>query len=193
MLDNYNPVVTFNFIYGIETGNAQFAYEKINAGLEQRLRLPPKAIFYYKLNVGKTFGTAPYLLLDVPAGNESHMDSRYLFNTMLPYEYAADQFMSLHTRLYTGGTLFDKIPLLNKMGWRERFSFNAFMGSMTDANKTYNNNAQFSVTGNKPFMETGVGIENIFHLLSLDYFWRLTPGALDAGKGGLFVGLKVAF
>jgi hypothetical protein len=115
MMDNYSPVVTFNFIYGIETGNAQFAYEKINAGLEQRLRLPPKAIFYYKLNVGKTFGTAPYLLLDVPGGNESHMDSRYLFNTMLPYEYASDQFASLHTRLYTGGMLFDKIPLLNKM------------------------------------------------------------------------------
>jgi hypothetical protein len=193
MLDTYNPVVTFNFIYGIETGNAQFAYEKINAGLEQRLRLPPKAIFYYKLNVGKTFGTAPYLLLDVPGGNESHMDSRYLFNTMLPYEYASDQFASLHTRLYTGGMLFDKIPFLNKMGLRERFSFNAFMGSMTNANKTYNNNAQFSVTGSKPFMETGVGIENIFHLVSLDYFWRLTPGQLNAGKAGLFVGLKVAF
>ncbi|MDN3656704.1 DUF5686 family protein [Ferruginibacter paludis] len=193
MLDNYNPVVTLNFIYGIEAGNAQFAYEKINAGLEQRLRLPPKAIFYYKLNVGKTFGTAPYLLLDVPGGNESHMDSRYLFNTMLPYEYASDQFAGLHTRLYTGGMLFDKIPFLNKMGLRERFSFNAFLGSMTNANKTYNNNAQFSITGNKPFMETGVGIENIFHLISLDYFWRLTPGQLNAGKGGLFVGLKVAF
>jgi hypothetical protein len=67
------------------------------------------------------------------------------------------------------------------------------MGSITNANKTYNNNAQFSVTGNTPFMETGVGIENIFHLVSLDYFWRLTAGQLNAGNGGLFIGLKVAF
>jgi hypothetical protein len=193
MLDNYNPVVSFNFTYGIEAGKAQFTFKKINIGLEQLLRLPPKAVFYYRLDAGKTIGTAPYLLLDVPAGNESHMDSRYVFNTMLPYEYVADQFMSLHTNLYTGGMLFDKIPLLNKMGLRERFTFNLYMGSMTNANKTYNNNAPFLVTGNKPFMETGAGVENIFHLVSLYYFWRLTPGSLNSEKLGLFLGLKVAF
>jgi hypothetical protein len=193
MLDNYNPVVSFNFAYGIETGKAQFTYGKINIGLEHRLRLPPKAVFYYRLDAGKTIGTAPYLLLDVPAGNVSHMDSRYLFNTMLPYEYAADQFVSLHTNLYTGGMLFDKIPLLNKMGLRERFTFNMYMGSMTNANKTYNNSAGFLVTGHKPFMETGAGVENIFHLVSLYYFWRLTPGSPQSEKSGLFLGLKVAF
>lgn len=192
-LDNYNPIVSIGFTYGIEVANAQFAYEKVNIGLEQRLRLPPKSVFYYKLNVGKTIGTAPYLLLNIPGGNESHMDSKYLFNTMLPYEYASDQFVSVHTRLYAGGILFDKIPFLNKMGLRERFSFNLFTGSMTKANKIYNNNAQFSVTGNKPFMETGVGIENIFHLLSLDYFWRLTASSANAEKSGLFIGLKIAF
>lgn len=193
-LDNFNPVITFNFTYGIEIGKSQFSYEKVNAGLEQRLRLPPKSVFYYRLTVGKTFGIAPYLLLDVPGGNESHVDSKYLFNTMLPYEFASDQYLNLHTTLYTGGTLFDKIPLLNRMGFRERFSFNMHMGSMTTANKTYNNNASFLVTGNKPFMETGVGIENIFHLLSVDYFWRLSKTGLgNVEKGGLFIGLKVDF
>ena len=193
-LDNFNPVISLNFTYGIETAKAQFNYEKINAGLEQRLRLPPKSIFYYRLTVGKTFGTAPYLLLDVPGGNESHVDSKYLFNTMLPYEFVADQYLNLHTRLYTGGMLFDKITLLNKLGLRERFSFNMHIGSMTNANKTYNNNASFLVTGNKAFMETAIGIENLFHLVSVDYFWRLSKTSLaNVEKKGLFVGLKVDF
>ena len=193
-LDNYSPVVTLNFTYGMEFDKAQFAYEKINIGLEQRLRLPPKSILYYNVHVGKTFGTAPYLLLDVPGGNETHVDSRYQFNTMQPYEYAADQYLSLHTRLYTGGMLFDKIPFLNRLGLRERYSFNMFMGSMTNANQTYNNTAHFAVTGNKPFMEAGVGVENIFHLLSLDYFWRLSKSTDPvAQRAGLFLGLKLAF
>lgn len=193
-LDNFNPVLTLNITYGVEFGKAQFSFEKINVALEQRLQLPPKAIFYYKISVGKTLGTAPYLILDIPAGNETHVDSRYQFNTMLPYEFAADQYLNLHTRLYTGGMLFDKIPLLNKWGLRERYSFNLFMGSMTDANKIYNNTAHFSTAGTKPFMETGIGIENIFHLISLDYFWRLTKSSTpNVPKAGLFIGLKLAF
>lgn len=193
-LDNYNPIITVNFTYGIEYGKAQFIYQKINIGIEQRLRLPPKSIFYYKASVGKTYGIAPYLLLDVPTGNETYVDSRYKFNTMLPYEYAADKYLSLHTRLYTGGMLFDNIPYLNRLGLRERYSFNLFMGSMTDANQTYNNTAHFSVTANKPFMETGVGVENIFHLLSVDYFWRLSKSNdVSVHKDGLFLGLKLAF
>ncbi len=193
-LNNFNPVVTANFTYGFEFDKAQFHYEKLDVGIEQNLRLPPKAIFYYRLTAGKTLGTASYLLLDVPGGNETYVDSKYNFNTMLPYEYAADQFLSLHTRLYTGGMLLDKIPFLNKMGLRERCSFNMYMGSMSSANKLYNNNASFDVTGNKPFMETGIGVENIFHLLSLDYFWRLSKTA-NAGvsKGGLFLGMRVEF
>ena len=193
-LDNFNPILTLNFTYGIEFGKAQFTYEKINIGLEQRLRLPPKSIFYYKASVGKTYGIAPYLLLDVPGGNETYVDSRYQFNTMLPYEFASDQYLSLHTRLYTGGMLFDNIPFLNKLGLKERYSFNLFMGSMTSANQSYNNTAHFSVTASKPFMETGVGIENIFHLVSIDYFWRLSKSNdATVHKAGLFFGLKLAF
>jgi hypothetical protein len=193
-LSTYNPVFTLNYTYGLDAGKAEFSFNKINVGIEHKLRLPPKSIFYYNISVGKTFGTAPYLLLNVPPGNESNVDSKYYFNTMLPYEFASDQYINLHSRLYLGGVIFDKIPLLNKMGLRERLSFNIHIGSMTDENKAYNSNSHFLVTGNTPFKEAGVGIENIFHLLSVDYFWRLSNYTNSIQpKGGLFVGMKVAF
>lgn len=47
-----------------------FEYNKINVGIKQRLRLPPKSMLYYKLEMGKVFGTTPYLLLNIPHGNE---------------------------------------------------------------------------------------------------------------------------
>jgi len=183
-----------NYSYGIEIGKAQFPFHKINVEIEHSLRLPPKAIFYYNINVGKTFGTAPFLLLNVPSGNESYVDSKYSFNTMQPYEYASDQYGNLHTKLFLGGAIFDKIPFLNKLGWRERLSFNMHAGTMTAANKAYNHNSPVLVTGDKPFMEAGAGIENIFHLISVDYFWRLTNNtAAVALKGAVFVGFKVLF
>jgi hypothetical protein len=193
-LYTYKPIFTANFIYGLEFGQAQFSYKKVNIGIEQRLRLPPKSLLYYKIKVGKTFGTLPYLLLNIPNGNEYYVASKYLFNTMLPYEYATDEYISLHTRLYVGGFIFDKIPFIRKLGWRQRFSFNAYQGNMSQANKDYNKSSVFSVPDSHPFMEAGVGIENIFHVFSIDYYKRLSGlNKNNVPKGGIFLGVNLTF
>lgn len=190
----YKPIITANFTYGLKMGNAQFNYQKVSVGVEQELRIPPKFIFYYNVHVGKTFGTAPYLLLNVPAGNEYFVASRYLFNTMVPYEFAADEYISLYSRFYLGGLFFNKIPFIRKLGWRERFSFNAFEGSMTAANRNYNKDVTFRVPDKDPFMEAGVGVENIFHVFSVDYYQRISAlNQSNAPNGGIFLGLNITF
>ena len=192
--DTYYPIFTANFTYGLKMGNAQFNYQKVSLGVEQELRLPPKFLFYYNIHVGKTFGTAPYLLLNVPAGNEYFVASRYLFNTMVPYEFAADQYISLYSRFYLGGIFFNKIPFIRRLGWRERFSFNAFQGSMSAANRNYNKDATFRIPDKEPFMEAGVGIENIFHIFSVDYYQRISAlNKSNAPNGGIFIGLNITF
>jgi hypothetical protein len=151
-------------------------------------------MLFYKLEAGKVFGTVPYLLLNVPAGNEYYVASKYQFNTMAPYEFASDKYVSLHTRFYLGGALFDKIPLLQKLGWRERFSFNAYWGNMNSANIDYNKNSNFNLLGKAPFMEASVGIENIFHVISIEYYRRLDYlNNPYAKKGGIYLGLTLAF
>ncbi len=190
----YNPIFTVRFTYGVEFGKAQFSYQKINVGIEQKLRLPPKSLLYYKIEAGKTFGIAPFLLLNVPRGNESFVASRYLFNTMLPYEFATDEYISLNSRFYLGGSIFDKISYIKKLGWRERFSFNAYQGSMSRLNRHYNRHSGFSVPNKIPFMEGGIGIENIFHVFSIDYYSRLSGvNKHNTPKGGLFLGVNLTF
>ena len=193
-LGSFSPIITADYTYGFEYNKALFEYHKVKVGIEQRLRLPPKSMLYYKLEAGKVFGTLPYLLLDIPAGNEYYVASKYQFNTMAPYEFAADRFVSLHTRFYLGGILFDKIPLLQKWGWRERFSFNAYWGDMTQANQLYNKNSNFNLLGNKPFMEASAGIENIFHVLSIEYYRRLDYlNNPYARKDGIYLGIYLVF
>ncbi|MDP4284387.1 MAG: DUF5686 family protein [Bacteroidota bacterium] len=193
-LGSFYPIFTANYTYSFEWGKSLFEFHKINVGIEQRLRLPPKSMLYYKFEAGKTFGTLPYLLLNIPAGNEYYVASKYQFNTMAPYEFATDRYISLHTRFYLGGALFDKIPLLQKWGWRERFSFNAYWGDMSKANQDYNKNSNFNLMGKKPFMEASAGIENIFHILSVEYYRRLSYlNNPYARKDGIYLGLTLSF
>lgn len=193
-LGTFSPILTANYTYGFEAGQAQFYFHKVSVGIEQRLRLPPKMMLFYKLDAGKVFGTIPYLLLNVPPGNEYYVASKYQFNTMAPYEFAADRYVSLHTRFYLGGALFDKIPLLQKLGWRERFSFNAYWGDMNKANLDYNRNSNFNVPDKIPFMEASAGIENIFHIISIEYYRRLNyVNNPYARKDGIYLGLTLTF
>jgi hypothetical protein len=113
---------------------------------------------------------------------------------MLPYEFAADEYVSLYSRFYVGGLVFSKIPFLRKLGWRSRFSFNAYQGDMSKANREYNKDAPFRVPSKDPFMEAGVGIENIFHVFSVDYYKRLS-GLNDSKKenGAVFLGVNITF
>lgn len=189
---SFHPIISFEYTYGFEFKKAEFGFQKISASIEQRLPLPPKCMLYYKLETGKTFGTLPYILLDVPAGNEYYVSSKYQFNTMAPYEFATDRYVSLHTRFYLGGALLDKIPFLRKLGWRERFSFNSYWGDMTKANIDYNKGSNFNLMGNIPFMEASAGIENIFHLLSVEYYRRLSYLKNPyARKDGIYVGVTL--
>ncbi|MDE3185142.1 MAG: carboxypeptidase-like regulatory domain-containing protein [Bacteroidota bacterium] len=193
-LGSFYPIITADYTSSFEFSNSLFEFHKIKVGVEQRLRLPPKSMLYYKLEAGKTYGTLPYLLLNIPAGNEYYVASKYQFNTMAPYEFATDRYISLHARFYLGGVLFDKIPLLQKWGWRERFSFNAYWGGMSKANLDYNKNSNFNLMGKKPFMEASAGIENIFHIISVEYYRRLSYlNNPYARKDGIYLGLTLSF
>ena len=133
-------------------------------------------------------------LLKIPAGNEYLVSSRYLFNTMTPYEFAANRYVDLHTRLSLGGLIFDHIPIIKKLGWRERISYNMYWGDMTMANQVYNKNSNFNLVGNQPFIEAGVGIENIFHILFIEYYKRFTHlNDSYAMKSGVFLGVHLSF
>lgn len=190
------PAVSLNFTEGLLGIDTRLPYQKVKLDIYHTTFLTPKAALIWNVEAGKIFGTLPSLLLQVPRGNYTYVVSRYVFNTMRPFEFTADRYLSLQTRLALGGMLFDRIPLLQQLGWRERFTFNAFWGDIRQANRDYNA-AQHLVTANgAPFMEAGAGIENIFNLFSIDYIRRMNYRGIPSAQGtlsGLFLGMKVVF
>ena len=188
------PIVSLDYTQGLKIGAAQFNYQKIDLSLSQNMKLPPKGRLYYNITAGKTIGTLPFLLLNIPKGNEFYVSNRYVFNTMTPYEFVTDKYVSLQTRLSLGGLILDHIPLLQKMGIRERATFNAFYGTLSDKNKAFNSKNTLQTLGKIPFMEAGVGVENIFHAISIEYIWRLNhKDSPLAQKSGLYMGIDVKF
>lgn len=189
------PVLNLHYVKGFEMlpGN-HFDYDKINIGLMQEFNMPIKGSFYYNLNFGKVFGALPYLLLNIPRGNSSYVASKYSFNNMRPYEFAADRYASLMMRYSMGGLILDHVPLLQKFHVRERLIANLYWGDMNAANKELNLINPVQTTGKMPYAEAGFGFENIFNVLTIDAVWRLNHNGLNTGgKLGIFTGIKIAF
>jgi len=190
------PVFSFNYIYGFDGGrNDYFDYQKMVLNFTQELNLPIKGSIFYYGSIGKLIGVVPALLLFAPQGNAYYVSNKYTFNNMLPYEFAADKYASLMIRYNMGGLILDKIPLINKLKLRERVVFNNYWGTLSDQNKTFNNINPIKTTGSVPYSEAGIGIGNIFKVMSFDAIWRLThvDQQKPLSRFGIYTSVTIVF
>ncbi len=181
------PIIQLQYTKGFKgVFGSEYSYHKLAFGIKGYFQVNPIGWTAYKFRAGKTFGQVPYLLAEVHPGNESYTYNKSAFNGALKYEFASDAFASLIVDHHFDGLILNKIPGVRKLNWRTVATFRTMWGSMSDKNIAAN---QYSLsnpslegedtytgftTPNKyPYMETGVGIENIFKVLRVDVLWRL--------------------
>ena len=172
---NEFPTIYLRYSYGAKhLLKSNFEYHDVSLGLQGDFQVSPKMSFYYNMWAGKIFGTLPFLLLKNPEGNFSYTHNKYFFNNMNLLEFSADQYLSLNFQYFFGGLLLDKIPLIKKLKWREIVTSNIFYGNMSAANRSYNQLNTIDYAYPIPYVEAGIGVENIFKFLRFDAIWRLT-------------------
>jgi len=172
---NEFPVMWLRYSYGAKNVlKSDFEYHDVSVGLQGDFQVTPKMSFYYYFWAGKIFGKLPFLLLKNPEGNFSYTHNRYYFNNMNLLEFSADQYLSLNFQYFFGGLLLDKIPLIKKLKWRELVTANVFYGNMSKDNRSFNYLNTIDYAYPVPYVEAGIGIENIFKLVRVDGIWRLT-------------------
>jgi hypothetical protein len=170
------PVFGFDLIVSVPgILGSDYSYQHTRLSITQRrLAMGPLGYGEYRIEAGKVFGKAPWLFLEIHRGNETYSNDRYSFNMMNLLEFVSDQYVALYYTQHFDGILFNKIPGLKKLKWREVGSFRWAAGSM---NK-HNRNELIMPMGvspmQGPYMEASVGIENIFKLFRIDACWRLT-------------------
>ena len=178
---NY-PIINLTYTKGIKRDNdflrGHFNYDKLNINIQHDFSYGRFGQLSYNLQAGITGGVLPILLLDVQKGNDTYFYNPYAFNNMNRYEFVADKYASLLLEQNFGSFPFNYIPGIKKLKWRSLATFKGVMGDMTEKNKIangfYDTTIPYHFTIPKsPYMEVGIGIENIFRLLRIDAVWRL--------------------
>lgn len=182
------PVLTLTYQQGFkDIFEGDFNYQRFTLKAYQTFNFGKIGHSDYTFTAGYTPSTLPAPLLFPHLGNETFFFVRSAFSTMNYFEFVSDQYMSLQYNHNFEGLLFNRLPLIKKLKWRFIASANAVLGSQRKANinlmKDVNNPIrskfldQFafdSLDPNKPFVEVGYGIDNIFKLFRIQAFHRLT-------------------
>jgi hypothetical protein len=98
------------------------------------------------------------------------------------FEFVCDRWASLQVEHNFGGLLFNRLPLLRRLKWREVVTANVLVGGVSSTNLSAipaadaqgNAVEGFSSLSRTPYVEVGYGIDNIFKVLRVDFLHRLT-------------------
>jgi len=170
------PVVQVDLGAGIPNVlGSQFQYIKARLRISDRFRINPLGYTDYVVDLGKIWGTAPYLFLELHQGSQTYALDPLAFNMMNIFEFASDRYAYLFFDHHFEGFFLNKIPLLRKLKWREVFTLKSVIGDMRPENV---NELVYPGGLNpqlyRPYLESGVAVENIFKIVRVDALWRMT-------------------
>ena len=169
------PIFDLKYSHGVKgLFNGEYKYDNLNLNVSQWFSFLSAGWLKYNVEGGKIWGTLPFPLLNTMPGNETFYHDDYAFNLMNYYEFIADEYVAYHITYHMEGLFLNRIPAIRKLKWREVAQFKGAFGHTSDDNKLYNQLPTGAYFLTKPYMEAGVGIENIFRILRVDAVWRLT-------------------
>jgi hypothetical protein len=151
-----------------------YDYTRLLARVQHRVQLGPLGFMRYTVNGGQIFGTLPYPLLAIHAGNETFYYDDIAFNTMNYFEFISDRFASVFVEQHFEGLFFNRVPLFRRLKWREVVGAKVVVGSLQQKNRDAMELLPFmyDLSGG-PFAEVSFGVENIFKILEVDMIRRL--------------------
>lgn len=203
------PIFTLSHTAGFRgILGSEYNFNLTEASIWKRFWLSSWGKIDVTLKAGAQWNIVPFPLLILPAANLSYITQRETFNLINNMEFLNDRYASLALTYDMNGKLFNRIPLIKKLKWREVFRFRALYGNLTDKNNPFKSNnpdlflfpERNGVTTSHvmnpriPYMEASVGIYNIFKLLHIEYVYRLTyRDNPDINKWGIRFMIQMVF
>ena len=196
------PVFTLSHTAGFKgVLGGEYNYNLTEIGLYKRFWFSSWGKIDMFVKGGAQWNKVPFPLLIMPAANLSYILQRETFNLINNMEFLNDRYASLDVSWDLNGKIFNRIPLLKKLKWREAIGFKMLYGHLTDKNNPMKHPGDselflfptrdgrptsFVMDPKTPYMECSVGIHNIFKILHIDYGRRLNYlDHPDANKWGV--------
>lgn len=201
------PVITLSHAVGLNgVLGGQYRYNFSEVGLLKRFWLRSWGKFDVQLRAGAQWDKVPFPLLIMPAANLSYIVQQGSFNLINNMEFLNDRYASVDLAWDMNGKIFNRIPLLKKLKWREYIGFKGLWGSLTDKNNPflfqnmgdatlmYFPEGSHVMNPKRPYMELILGVHNIFKLFHVQYVRRLNYNELPtAQKQGVRLMMRMSF
>lgn len=164
--------------------NSEYSYTNISANISKRFYFSQLGYADVAVLGSVIQGKVPFPLLNISPANQSVAYDPNAYNKMDYLEFVSDHYAGLNFTQSFNGFFLNKIPLIKRLKWREYFSFKVLYGGLRDENNPLlskdlyqfpkegsDGNGTYSL-GNKPYVESGVGVGNIFKLIRVDFIKR---------------------
>ena len=178
------PIITLTHTY-VPRGLMGSLYEvnKTELALQKRLWFSAFGYADVILKGEKVWSRVAYPDLILPNVNLSYTIQPESYSLMKPMEFIGDQALSWDLTYWGNGVLMNRIPLIKRLRLREVLTLRGLWGSLSDKNNPatrdggvflFPADAPCQPMGSTPYLEAGVGLDNILTVLRVDYVWRLT-------------------
>lgn len=201
------PIITLNYSYAFDAIGNYREFHKLKATLQKRWFVWTFGYADLELEAGAIMGDVFFPQMFIHHANQNWAYQDEAFNLMNYYEFVSDHYVQAIFNYNFNGWIFNRIPLLRKLNWREAFAVKAIWGGVRESNTPSEQRGYlidfpreqgigyttFSLNEG-PYVEANIGIDNIFKVLRLDYVRRFTY--LDnpnISKWGIRFRLRLSF
>jgi hypothetical protein len=200
------PVFTIGHTMGMKFLGGDYKYNLTEASIYKRFWMNSWGKIDVYLKGGAQWNKVPFPLLIMPAANLSYIVEDETFNLINNMEFLNDRYASLDVSWDLNGKIFNRIPLLKKLKWREYLGVKCLWGKLTDKNNpTLEENANdptlmqfpegcYVMDPKRPYVELVFGIHNILKFLHVEFVHRCNYSYLPTShRNGIRAMLRMTF
>ncbi|MBC2838922.1 carboxypeptidase-like regulatory domain-containing protein [Robiginitalea sp. SC105] len=172
--DTYSTLL-LHYTQGLEGFlESDFDYRKLQFSYTQPWQVGGLGRLLSTVEVGKTFGEVPLVMLNVVPGNQTLFSIYNTFPNLDFYEFVTDTYASLHLEHNFNGRFFSRIPILRDWNLREIVGIRGVWGELSEANQLLNSpaNIPLQAPDDKIYWEYSFGVGNIFKIFRIDFNFR---------------------
>ena len=180
------PILTLSHTVGVKgLLGGDYNYHYTEASIFKRLWLNSWGRIDLYTRGGVQWSQVPFPLLCMPAANLSYISHKQSFNLLTSMEFLNDRFVSVDMNWDMQGKIFNRIPLIKKLRWREYIGAKMLWGALSDKNNPYSEqNTQspvlmyfpedsYLMNPKIPYWEISLGIRSIFRFFQIEYVRRM--------------------
>ncbi|MGB1074759.1 MAG: DUF5686 family protein [Flavobacteriales bacterium] len=187
------PVVTATMTKAFRgLAGSQYNYTRMTLSADDKIRLGLWGRMEWFSEAGLYTGSAPFPFLEVVPAAGIVLYSQEAFNLLNFYELIADRWWRSAVEWHAEGLIFNFVPGLRRLKFREVIGAKLLLGSASTQHETLMVLPASTQWLNAPYCELNAGIENILGFLRLDYVMRLdAPSDPERPTSGFRVGFSV--